>query len=58
MASRPAPVALIILACGSTIVLLSLGMRSTFGLFMGPISSDLGWGREAFSFAIALQSLV
>jgi MFS family permease len=58
MTARPSIIALVILACGSVICLLSLGLRSTFGLYMGPISSDLGWGREIFSFAIALQSLV
>ena len=58
MTARPSVIALVILTCGSVICLLSLGLRSTFGLYMGPISSDLGWGREIFSFAIALQSLV
>ena len=38
--------------------MLALGMRQSFGLFLRPMSMDLGWGREAFSFAIALQNLV
>lgn len=38
--------------------MLALGIRQSFGLFLRPMSSDLGWGREAFSFAIALQNLV
>jgi MFS family permease len=37
---------------------LALGIRQSFGLFLRPMSMDLGWGREAFSFAIALQNLV
>jgi MFS family permease len=38
--------------------MLSLGTRQTFGLFLQPMSLDLGWGRETFAFAIALQNLI
>jgi predicted MFS family arabinose efflux permease len=48
----------VILVLGTLILLLSLGTRQTFGLFLKPISADLGWGREVFSFAVAMQSLV
>jgi MFS family permease len=48
----------VILACGGLILMLALGIRQSFGLFLRPMSLDLGWGREAFSFAIALQNLV
>ncbi|HWV92074.1 MAG TPA: MFS transporter, partial [Burkholderiales bacterium] len=48
----------VVLACGGLILMLALGMRQSFGLFLRPMSMDLGWGREAFSFAIALQNLV
>ena len=48
----------VILACGGIILMLALGTRQSFGLFLRPMSIDLGWGREAFSFAIALQNLV
>jgi MFS family permease len=48
----------VILACGGLILMLALGARQSFGLFLRPMSMDLGWGREAFSFAIALQNLV
>jgi MFS family permease len=48
----------VILACGGLILMLALGIRQSFGLFLRPMSVDLGWGREAFSFAIALQNLV
>jgi MFS family permease len=48
----------LILACGGLILMLALGTRQSFGLFLRPMSTDLGWGREAFSFAIALQNLV
>jgi len=49
---------LVVLVCGTTILLLSFGLRQNLGLYMWPMSSDLGWGREALSFAIALQSLI
>lgn len=48
----------VVLACGSIILMLSLGTRQSFGLFLRPMSSDLGWGRETFAFALALQNLV
>ena len=46
------------LACAGLVLMLALGIRQSFGLFLRPMSMDLGWGREAFSFAIALQNLV
>src|SRR5687768_6101205 len=48
----------VILVCGGLILMLALGTRQSFGLFLRPMSMDRGWGREAFSFAIALQNLV
>ncbi|MCH2394706.1 MFS transporter [Oceanibaculum sp.] len=47
-----------ILLCGSLIVALSFGVRSAFGIFMVPISGELGWGREIFALSIALQNLL
>jgi MFS family permease len=47
-----------VLACGGVILMLALGTRQAFGLFLPPITADLGWGREPFSIAIALQNLV
>lgn len=38
--------------------MLSLGTRQMFGLFLQPMTFDLGWGRETFAFAIALQNLI
>ena len=49
---------IVVLACGGIILMLALGTRQGFGLFLRPMSLDLGWGRETFSFAIALQNLV
>lgn len=46
------------LICGSLILLVSLGIRHGFGLFLQPVTMDQGWGRETFAFAIALQNLI
>jgi len=56
--TTPARSATRLLVCGSIVVSLSLGIRHTFGLFMQPMTQDLAWSREAFSFAIALQNLM
>jgi MFS family permease len=40
------------------VLLLALGTRQSFGLFLVPMCSALGWGRELFAFGIALQNLV
>lgn len=47
-----------VLLCGSLIVFISLGVRNSFGLFMRPISMDMGWGRETLSLALAIQVLL
>lgn len=48
----------VVLACGSLILFLSIGGRQGFGLFLPPITSELGVGRESFAIAIAVQYLV
>ncbi len=45
-----------ILAAG-LISALSMGIRSSFGLFLPPMTDDLGIGYEAFAFSIALQQI-
>ena len=46
------------LIVGTLVVLLAMGVRATFGLFMQPMGLAQGWGREVFSMAFALQNLV
>jgi MFS family permease len=48
----------ILVAIGGLIALLGLGIRANFGLFLAPMSADLGWGREVFALSIALQNLM
>lgn len=50
--------ALVAIVCGSLILLLSLGVRHAFGLFLQPVTAAQGWGRETFAFSIALQNLI
>ena len=46
-----------VLLCGALIVTLSMGIRHGFGLWLDPITSERGWSRETFAFAIAIQNL-
>ena len=49
---------LVVLVCGCIIMTISFGIRAGFGLFLQPMSLEYGWGREVFSFSIALQNLM
>ncbi len=49
---------LVVLFSASALVTISLGIRQGMGLFLGPISFDLGTGRELFSLAIAVQNIL
>ena len=57
MSSSSRPLALVLLYA-ALIVCVAMGIRHSFGLFLAPMSSDHGWGREVFSFAMALQNLL
>ena len=48
----------VVLAAGAIILCLSFGVRAGMGLYLQPISLEYGWGREIFSFAMALQNLI
>ncbi len=48
----------IVIAVAALMVLVSTGMSRSFGLFLSPITDSLGTGREVFSLAIAVQSLI
>jgi MFS family permease len=48
----------LVVTAGCLIALLTFGVRAGFGLFLEPMSQDLGWGREVFAFAIAVQNLL
>ena len=48
----------VVLACGGLLISLGMGIRHGFGLFLQPMTMDLGWGRESFAFALAIQNLL
>jgi MFS family permease len=49
---------IVLIAIGCVIALIAFGPRSALGQFLSPMSFDRGWGREAFSLAIAIQNLL
>ena len=49
---------LVILICGGIVLTLSLGTRHSFGLYLQPMTLDLGWSRQTFAIALAIQNLV
>jgi MFS family permease len=48
----------VILLCAGMVLTVALGVRHNFGLYLQPMTLDLGIGREVFSFAIAIQNLI
>ena len=49
---------LVILLCGASVLALNMGIRQTFGLFLEPMTLDLGITRGSFSLAIAVQNIL
>ena len=50
--------AILALASGALILTLAMGIRQTFGLFMGPVCLALDIGREQFGLAMAVQNIL
>lgn len=48
----------LIVVCGCVMAILSFGPRATLGFFLQPMSQELGWGRDVFGLAIAIQNLL
>lgn len=48
---------LIVIIAGCLISAVGFGIRSSFGLFLEPMTVDRGWTRETFGLALALQNL-
>ena len=49
---------LLALLVGSLVIAIALGTRQSFGLFLEPVSKQIGAGREVFALAVALQNLI
>ena len=47
----------IVLVCAGVCLGLTLGFRQALGLFLTPISLDLGIGREVFALSLGLSNL-
>lgn len=45
------------IAAGCIVAFVGFGFAATFGVFLRPMSQDLGWGREVFSLSMAIQAL-
>ena len=50
--------AAVVVTCSALIVVLSMGIRQSFGIFLQPVSESLSVGREVFSLAVALQNIM
>jgi predicted MFS family arabinose efflux permease len=48
----------VVLICAVGIVFLAYGSRQSLGIFLKPITNDLGWTRESFSLVIGTQALI
>ncbi len=46
-----------VLVCGAAVVTLSMGIRHGFGLWLQPITQEMGWTRQTFALAIAVQNI-
>ena len=53
----PATVWLGILAA-ATIVMVVMGIRQSYGIFLPPITAQFGWGREVFALGFAIQMVL
>lgn len=49
---------LMLLVVSGAIISLSMGMRQSMGVFLGPVTAELGISAAAFSFSLALQNIV
>ena len=48
----------VVIFCGCLIALITYGLRTSFGLFVEPLSEGRGWSREVFALAIAIQNIL
>ncbi|WP_193555791.1 MFS transporter [Hwanghaeella grinnelliae] len=47
-----------VIVAGCVIAVLGFGVRSTFGLFLDPMTEARGWDTETFALAMAIQNLL
>lgn len=57
--TRPTRAQQVAILLGAAVMLsLAMGMRQSLGLFVGPVTRDLGFSVSDFTFALALQNIV
>ncbi len=47
-----------VIAAGCGVAMIGFGVRSTFGLFLEPMTEARAWNRETFAIALAIQNLL
>ncbi len=47
-----------VIAAACLVSLIGFGIRSGFGLYLEPMTTDNGWSRETFALALAIQNLL
>lgn len=47
----------LVMVAACVVLAIAFGVRSVFGIVIGPLSTDLNWPRETFAFSLALQNL-
>ena len=47
-----------VLVIGCLISMIGFGIRSTFGVFLEPMTEARGWTRETYALAMAIQNLL
>ncbi len=47
-----------VLGFATAVIVVAYGSRQSFGVFLRPITTEFGWGREGLSLAIASQALI
>lgn len=57
MSTRFTPATLFLIISGCLLLMISFGIRSSYGLYLRPIEAATGWGRDTIGFALALQNL-
>src|SRR3954468_10457080 len=56
--SRSEPSVTVLIVVAALVLSLSMGVRQSLGLFLQPVTQELGVSAASFGFALALQNLV
>jgi hypothetical protein len=48
----------VVVICGCLVAMFAFGPRSSLGFFLTPMSQEHHWGRDVFSWALAIQNIL